>query len=159
MARKKKLKPRAPYKKPLSALSLRKTYCRVMINMTPEDYDKLQKRAYRNSRSIAAEGCVAISIGLNRSRLTALEEEQELVKEAADAAREAGYVSDEPVVATTIVVQPVTSTDTPPADVLGPPTAPIPEPAPTPPPVPVAPAFAPEPTPPPTARPLVPIYY
>lgn len=142
MARKRK-----PNKKPLSALAIRKTYCRVMINMSPEDYDKLQKRAYRNSRSIAAEGCVAISIGLNRSRLTALEEEKELAKEAADAAKEAGFVSAEPTPAPVVEVAAPVPAAPPPA----------PAPAPRPPafaPAPVqAPPPAPAPTPPPVARP------
>ena len=145
MARKRK-----PNKKPLSALAIRKTYCRVMINMSPEDYDKLQKRAYRNSRSIAAEGCVAISIGLNRSRLTALEEEKELAKEAADAAKEAGFVSAEPV-SEPVVVPTVTAPVAPPPAPAPPPvvvpTVPrpvIPPPAPAPPPV-ARPAFVAEP--------------
>ncbi len=145
MARKRK-----PNKKPLSALAIRKTYCRVMINMSPEDYDKLQKRAYRNSRSIAAEGCVAISIGLNRSRLTALEEEKELAKEAADAAKEAGFVSAEQTPAPVVEVAAPVPAAPPPAPAPPPvvvPTVPrpvIPPPAPAPPPV-ARPAFVAEP--------------
>lgn len=145
MARKRK-----PNKKPLSALAIRKTYCRVMINMSPEDYDKLQKRAYRNSRSIAAEGCVAISIGLNRSRLTALEEEKELAKEAADAAKDTGFVSAEPTpapvveVAAPVPVAPPPAPAPPPVVVPAVPRPVIPPPAPTPPP-PARPAFVAEP--------------
>ena len=145
MARKRK-----PNKKPLSALAIRKPYCRVMINMSPEDYDKLQKRAYRNSRSIAAEGCVAISIGLNRSRLTALEEEKELAKEAADAAKEAGFVSAEPTPAPVVEVAAPVPAAPPPATAPPPVVAPtvprpvIPPPAPAPTPV-ARPAFVAEP--------------